>query len=142
MDLYDYIIGSIVDSLDFGFVSVQNTFEKSLFIENPSTKTVRFKIKALEYFKVHVKEGEIPKYSKFELKIKLTPESAKVILSNLMIVFDDNYYKIIKLSAVGKYPNLRINKNFLDFGHVLIGNSKEIELIIQNTEKVFFLIII
>ena len=91
MDLYDYIIGSIVDSLDFGFVSVQNTFEKSLFIENPSTKTVRFKIKALEYFKVHVKEGEIPKYSKFELKIKLTPESAKVILSNLMIVFDDNY---------------------------------------------------
>ena len=142
MDLYDYIIGSIVDSLDFGFVSVQNTFEKSLFIENPSTKTVRFKIKALEYFKVHVKEGEIPKYSKFELKIKLTPESAKVILSNVMIVFDDNYYKIIKLSAVGKYPNLRINKNFLDFGHVLIGNSKEIELIIQNTEKVFFLIII
>lgn len=138
MDLYDHIINSIVDSLDFGFVSVQNTFEKSLFIENPSMKTIRFKVKSLEIFKVHIKEGDIPKNSKFELKIKLTPDSAKVLLSNLMIVLDDNYFKIIKLSAVSKYPNLRINKNILDFGHVLINKSMEIELIIQNTEKVIY----
>ena len=136
MDLYDNIIANIPDTLDFGFVSVQNTFEKSLFIENPSTKNVRFKIKSLDIFRVNVREGEIQKNSKYEIKIKLTPESAKVVLSNMMIVLDENYYKVIKLSAVGKYPNLRINKNFLDYGHVLIGNSKEMELIIQNTEKV------
>lgn len=136
MDLYDHIVAKITDTLDFGFVSVQNTFEKSVLIENPSNKNIHFKVKALEIFKVDVKEGTISKNSKYELKVKITPESAKVIISNMMIVLDDSHSKIIKLSAIGKYPNLKINKNALDFGHVLIGNSKEMELIIQNTEKV------
>jgi hypothetical protein len=136
MDLYDHIVAKIADTLDFGFVSVQNTFEKSVIIENPSTKNIHFKIKALEIFNVNVKEGTIPRNSRFELKIKITPESAKVVISNMMIVLDDSHSKIIKISAIGKYPNLRISKNALDFGHVLIGNSKEMELVIQNTEKV------
>lgn len=136
MDLYEHIIANISDSLDFGFVSVQNTFEKSLIIDNPSSRNIHFKVIALDIFKVNAKEGTIHKNSKFELKIKLTPESAKVLLSNMMIVFDDSHSKIVKLSAIGKYPNLRIGKMALDFGHVLIGNSKEMELVIQNTEKV------
>ena len=136
MDLYDHIFLNIPESIDFGFVSVQNTFEKTLTIENPSNKSIRFKTKCLDIFKLNHTEGEIHKNSKIELKIKLTPDSAKVILSNFMIILDDYQSKTIKLSAVGKYPNLRINKNILDYGHILIGNSKEMELIINNTEKV------
>jgi hypothetical protein len=107
-------------------------------IENPSNRNIHFKVKALDIFNVNIREGTIGRNSKVELRLKLTPDSAKVLISNMMIVFDDSHSKIVKLSAIGKYPNLRINKNVLDFGHVLIGNSKEMELIIQNTEKVGF----
>jgi hypothetical protein len=134
--IYEKIIDKIPDTIDFSFITVKNETQKTFFIENPSDFSILFKIDTEDVYKFEPSQFVLKKKQKVEIKVKITPELATVLIANAIITFDEKSSKVIKMSSIAKYPYLRINKNILDFGNVIIGKSKELELIINNPEKV------
>lgn len=133
---YDKILEKIPETIDFSFITVKNETVKSIVLDNHSDTPILFKIENADTYIFEPTQGIIPKKQKQEIKVRIIPESATVLIANAMITLDDKTSKIIKLSSIAKYPYIRISRNILDFGNVLIGKSKELELIITNTEKV------
>ena len=131
-----YILSSIPDTIDFDFISIKTQTMKSIFLNNTSNQNILFNIENAESFTFEPSGGILPRKKKLEIKIKINPNLARVLVSNARIVLENKYHKIIKLSYVAKYPFLHINKQNLEFGSVQIGKSLEKELILSNLESV------
>ena len=134
--VYSHIFSKIPDTIDFDFISVKNETYKVITLENISTKSILFKIENAEKFIFEPQEGIIPIKKKLDIKVKINPNYATVLIANARIILDQKYTKIIRLSSIAKYPFISINKSNLDFGTVQIGHTKEQELIITNNESV------
>jgi hypothetical protein len=136
--IYHNILSQIPDNIDFGFITVKNETIRSFVIHNYSINSIIFDFEKTDVYQIEPSSGILEKHSKKEIKIKIKSESAVVLIGNSKFKLDrnDKYHKIIKFSCISKYPYLRIDKTHLDFGNVLIGKSKELELIIINPEKV------
>ena len=133
---YSYILSQIPDTIDFDFISVKNETSKSIYLENISEQSILFKIENAEGFTFEPNQGIIPIKKKLEIKIKIIPNLANVLVANARIILDQKYKKIIRLSSIAKYPYLSINKSNIDFGSVQIGHTNEQELIVTNNESV------
>ena len=133
---YSYIFSKIPETIDFDFISVKNETFKTITLENISTKSILFQIENAEGFIFEPNQGIIPIKKKVDLKIKINPNYATVLIANARIILDQKYKKIIRLSSIAKYPFISISKTNLDFGTVQIGHMKEQELIITNNENV------
>jgi len=133
---YSYIFSKIPETIDFDFISVKNETSKSIILENISNKSILFKVENAEGFIFEPNQGIIPIKKRVELKIKINPNYAQVLIANARIILDQKYKKIIRLSSIAKYPFISINRTNLDFGTVQIGHMKEQELIITNNENV------
>ena len=133
---YSHIFSKIPETIDFDFISVKNESYKTITLENISQKSILYKIENAEGFIFEPNQGIIPIKKKVDLKIKINPNYATVLIANARIILDQKYTKIIRLSSIAKYPFISINKNQLDFGSVQIGHVKEQELIITNNESV------
>jgi len=64
--------------------------------------------------------------------IKYTPTEAKVIVSTAILTIENEPPKVIKLSAIGKYPYITANIKKLDFESILVGTKKSKEVLIKN----------
>jgi len=133
---YSYIFSQIPDTIDFDFISVKNETTKSLFLENIAEQSILFQIENAEGFTFEPNQGIISIKKKIEIKIKIIPNLANVLVANARITLDQKYNKIIRLSSIAKYPYLSINKPNIDFGSVQIGHTNEEELIVTNNESV------
>ena len=133
---YSHIFSKIPETIDFDFISVKNMTCKSLTLENISNKSILYKIENAEGFIFEPNQGIIPIKKKIELKIKINPNYATVLIANARIILDQKFSKIIRLSSIAKYPFISINRTNIDFGTVQIGHSKEQELIMINNESV------
>ena len=130
------ILSNIPDAIDFDFISIKTETIKSIYLNNTSNQNILFKIENAESFFFEPAGGIIPHNKRLEIKIKINPSLARVLVSNARIILENKYHKIIKLSYVAKYPFLHINKENLEFGSVQIGKSVEKELILSNLESV------
>ena len=133
---YSFILSKIPDTIDFDFISVKNETIKTINLENISEQSILFKIENAEGFIFEPNQGIIPIKKKVEVKIKIIPNLATVLVANARIILDQKYKKIIRLSSIAKYPYLSINKSIIDFGSIQIGHTKELELIVANNENV------
>ena len=133
---YSYIFSKIPETIDFDFISVRNETCKILTLENISNKSILYKIENAEGFIFEPIQGIIPIKKKIDLKIKINPNYATVLVANARIILDQKFTKIIRLSSIAKYPFISISRASLDFGTVQIGHSREQELIITNNESV------
>lgn len=133
---YQQILDSIPESIDFNFITVKNESVRSLFLDNQSNMSILFTIENGEGYTFEPSSGVVQRHRKQEIKIKITPESAIVLVANAKITLDDKVSKIMKISSISKYPYLTINKSSLDFGVIQIGKYTIQELVINNTESV------
>ena len=134
--IYSIILSSIPESIDFDFITIKNETVKHIYLDNISEKNILFNIENAQGFIFEPSNGIIPKKKKLDIKIKINPDLAKVLVSNARIVLEQKYQKIIKLSFISKYPFLHLNKSSLEFGMVQVGKTIEKELIISNLESV------
>ena len=133
---YQQILESIPDSIDFNFITVKNESIRLLTLENKSNISILYRVENSEGYIFDPPSGVIQRNKKQEIKIKITPDSAIVLVANAKIILDDKVSKIIKLSSISKYPYLTLNKSNIDFGVIPIGKHTLQELIITNTESV------
>ena len=134
--VYSHIFSKIPETIDFDFISVKNETYKTITLENISEKSVLFTIENAEGFIFEPNQGIIPIKKRIDIKIKIKPNYANVLIANARIILDQKYSKIIRLSSIAKYPFISINKSNLDFGTIQIGHVKEQEIIITNNENV------
>ena len=68
--------------------------------------------------------GTLGPKQKLELTLTFTPEEAKVLIATVVFKFSgaEEGSKVLKLSAIGKYPFLLINHEKFDFETLLVGN--------------------
>ncbi len=134
--IYSSILSSIPERIDFDFITIKTETVKHIYLDNISDKDILFNIENAEGFIFEPSNGIISKKKKLDIKIKIKPNLANVLVSNARIILEQKYYKIIKLSFVSKYPYLNINKTSIEFGLIQIGKTSEEELIISNLESV------
>lgn len=134
--IYQHILNSIPESVDFNFISVKNESTRTITLNNISDVSVYFTIEHTPEYKFELDRGVVTKNQNLEIKIKIKPEEASVIVSNAKITLDNKTSKVIKLSSIAKYPYLTLPKDALDFGIVPIGKSSEQDLVLTNTEAV------
>jgi cilia- and flagella-associated protein 65 len=72
------------------------------------------------------------------LTITFTPEEAKVIVATVVFKFSgaEDGTKVLKISAIGKYPFLTINHEKFDFETLLVGKTAQKEVILKNNSLV------
>ncbi len=137
--IYDKILEKVPKEIDFGFIAVKNESIQIFTIENNNKFPIPFSIDSTDVFKFEPNYGNLHKMGKTEIKVKINPQSALVSVGNSQFVIGKDAHrraKVIKVSSISKYPYLKIHKNILDYGNVVIGKNKELELIINNPEKV------
>ena len=117
--IYSSILSSIPERIDFDFITIKTETVKHIYLDNISDKDILFNIENAEGFIFEPSNGIISKKKKLDIKIKIMPNLANVLVSNARIILEQKYYKIIKLSFVSKYPYLHINKSSIEFGFVI-----------------------
>ena len=138
-NIYTNILNKIPKDIEFGFISVKNESFKIITLENNFKTNIPISVETNDTFIFSINNGIIPRQGKIEIKITVIPQTAIVSIGNAQIIIGkekDRKSKIIKLSFISKYPHLKIQKNILDFGNILIGKNKENEIFITNPEKV------
>jgi hypothetical protein len=137
--IYAKILDSIPKDIEFGFIPVKNETKKIFILENTLKTPVPINIESDESFKFNCEKSVIPRLTKFELILSCNPKTANVTIGNALIIIGDEkerISKIIKISYISKYPNVKIQKSIFDFGNVLVGKYEETEIILGNHEKV------
>jgi len=137
--IYTKILEGIPQEIDFGYIPVKNEATKIFQIDNNSKYSIPIFIESNDIFKFNFQKEVIPKFQKFEFKLSIFPQNAIVSIGNARIIIGEEKErkaKIIKMCFISKYPYLKIQKNVLDFGNVLIGKTIENELVLLNPEKV------
>lgn len=78
--------------------------------------------------------GIIMAKQKQEITFSFTPDEAKVIIASAVFKFSgsEEGSKVLKLSAIGKYPFLTINQEKFDFETLLVGKVATKEVILKN----------
>jgi hypothetical protein len=82
--------------------------------------------------------GTLGPRQKQEITFTFTPEEAKVIVATILFKFSgaEDGIKVLKLSAIGKYPFLTINHEKFDFETLLVGKVSEKDVILKNNSLV------
>lgn len=87
-------------------------------------------------FRLSHESGVLPVKGKQEVTISYSPKECEVIISSIIINLNGEEEKVIKLSAVSKYPLLSVSDTALDFEELLVGKSETKEILIHNTGQV------
>ena len=134
--IYSSILEQIPDSIDFNFIPLKNESVRKIYMENLCNEPILFEIQNPEGFTFYPLSGILFKDKKLEIQIKVNPNLAEVLVSNTRIILDNKFAKIIKLSCIGKYPNLFLNQSEIQFNNVQVEKTIQKNLIISNQENV------
>ena len=82
--------------------------------------------------------GTLGHKQKTELTFTFTPEEAKVLIATVVFKFSgaEDGSRVLKLSAIGKYPFLTINHEKFDFETLLVGKVTQKDVILKNNSLV------
>ena len=67
------------------------------------------------------------------------PSEAEVPIATVLIYVgneEDKNFKILKISAIAKYPLLTIDHTRIEFGDLLVGTSKDLKYVFRNPAQV------
>ena len=73
-------------------------------------------------------------YSSF--KIQFHTSKASVTVGTVILEVEGEGQRVIKLSAVGKYPYISANITDVDFGRVLVTRTASREVVLRNSGEV------
>jgi hypothetical protein len=99
---------SIPDSYELGFCPVARRSEHPFTIFNPNAKPLTYLFKFTE-FGVSPSKGVLLPNSYSQFKVDFTPREASVTVGTVILEVEGEPQRVIKLSAVGKYPFININ---------------------------------
>jgi hypothetical protein len=122
-------------NIDFGFCAVGQETDLKFLLENLSGVDKHFSFHDCP-FKISPQKGVLHAKSRLYVKIGYTPTEATVIVASTVFKVDGEEERLIKLSAIGKFPFLKTNNSNIDFEEIMYGKKKVKNLIINNASEV------
>ena len=136
--------------LDFGFSTVKEENTKSFLLRNVGDVDAPFELLAEPPFSLKADKGArgvrptakgiagvISSGQDASISLSFVPQDASVFVGTVVCKQpDDRPTLVMKISGIGKLPFLQISVQTLNFGGVLTGKIKAMELILTNTTLV------
>lgn len=129
------ILDQVPDEIEFGLVSIQTVHKKFISLKNYGDEAIQFCFSDC-FFLTNPKNGAIKPKSAINVAFTCYSQLAKIIVAKIGIKLSNGNCKTIKLSAVFKFPYLIIEKDRLDFGSLIVGNSTCLSTKIINPSEV------
>jgi cilia- and flagella-associated protein 65 len=126
---------SITDSCELGFCAVGKASEFPFTIFNPNAKPLNYLFRFTE-FAVSPSKGVLMPNSYSSFRIEFSTKQASVTVGTVVLEVEGEPQRVLKLSAVGKYPYISASSADLDFGTVLVTKPQTRELILKNNSEV------
>ena len=121
--------------VDFGFCAVGQESERVLKLTNFTHTEKEFRFDECP-FKIEPTQDTIgPKQTK-SVRISYFPTNATVVVASTVFHVTGEKDRVVKLSAIGKFPFLKTLNTKLDFEEVIYGKKKVKNLIINNASEV------
>ena len=131
------VTACIPDALDFGFCPIFEETTKIIILQNPKSKNPsKISIINNSPFVITPLSAIVPGRGKLEINISYIPKEANVVVATVIFQIQNEQDKILKLSAIGKYSYITLNKTVFHFGELLIGQSETKNLVIKNQSAV------
>ena len=131
------ITACIPEALDFGFCPILEETVKTIVLQNPKSKNPsKISITNNSPFIITPTSATVPGRGKLVISIAYVPKEANVVVATVIFQIQNEPDKILKLSAIGKYSYITLNKHVFRFGELLIGQSDTKNLIIKNQSSV------
>lgn len=131
------ITACIPEALDFGFCPIFEETSKVIVLQNPKSKNPsKINIINSSPFVITPASAVVPGRGKLEVTITYIPKEANVVVATVIFQVQNEPDKVLKLSAIGKYSYITLNKYTFHFGELLIGQSDTKNLVIKNQSSV------
>ena len=130
------VLENLPEAIDFGFCPVNQSSFRVIHLENFNAQPLFFNIDENEHFTASPNQGVINPRSKTAISIGFIPNEATAVVSTMIFNVQNEEPKIIKISAIGKYPFLSLSTAKLDFQTLLVNKQITKELIIKNQSQV------
>ena len=111
----------------------QSEFPFSIF--NPNARPLNYLFRFTE-FVISPSKGLLMPNSYSSFKIQFRTDKASVTVGTVILEVEGEGQRVVKLSAVGKYPYLSSNISEVDFGRVLVTRTASREVILRNNGEV------
>ena len=127
----------IPESLEFGFCPINETTTRTILIQNPSRKKpTRFSIINSTPFKISPLSATIQPRGKVKVSFSVVPKECSVVVATVLFQIQEEPDKVLKLSAIGKYAYVTLNKSLFHFGDLLVDQTETQNLVIKNKSQV------
>jgi len=128
---------TIPDALDFNFCPVNETTRRTFTVINVQRKaSTTISVKNDSPFIITPAMVTLAPRGKAEISIEYMPREAKVVVASVIFSIEGEGQKVTKISAIGKFSYITLNKDTFQFGEHLIGQSDTMNLIIKNQSLV------
>jgi hypothetical protein len=104
-------------------------------IFNPNVKPLNYLFRFTE-FAVSPSKGVLMPNSYSSFRIEFATPQASVTVGTVVLEVEGEPQRVLKLSAVGKYPYISASSGDLDFGTVLVTRPQTRELVLKNSSEV------
>ena len=132
-------LDTVPKNFELGYCGVHSTTRYPFQLHNFLQAPIRFEYLLDEGcpFKIAPMRGTMAPRSKTEFMISYHPEMAHVDLASLVLRLNDGEEtKVLKISAVSKYPYLSISHTRVDFEELIVGKTLVKEVLLQNNSFV------
>jgi hypothetical protein len=121
------ILDTIPETIDFGYSAVASVEKRSFVIFNTTPIVLKYSVKIAEDgpFELNQESGTIPVHGRREVTISYAPEKCEVVIATLIVTINEEQDKVVKISAISKYPFLCISDTTVDFKELLVGKSEK-----------------
>jgi hypothetical protein len=131
----NYVSESFPNAIDFGFCIVGQQNKRTFPLTNHLKTDVAFKFED-SAFEFEPASGIIPPKNTVNITVTFKPLEAVVVVANSILTVENEPPRVIKLSAIGKYPYISLGATKIDFETILIGKKVTKDLIIKNQSQV------
>eukprot|EP01018_Ginkgo_biloba_P029313 Gb_05147 [translate_table: standard] len=122
--------------LDFGCCAVKDISECKFQLCNTGEIDAVFQWIVQPPFSFLPPTGTLLTGKTTDIVCRFEPSKASAFKSTALVSLAGSKTQQMELSGVGKYAFLLLSNSSLEFGDVLVGSSRELELVISNTSEV------
>lgn len=125
----------IPECIDFGFCCIQKNIVRQFKLFNYKNTPLEFEFSET-FFHINPSRGTVLPNHQEIVSFSCTFNEAQVVVAKTVLSVTGEEPQVIRISAIGKYPFLRLSTKLINFNEVSIGGVLQQEFEIINPSEV------
>ena len=122
----------VPDQLDFGYVASKDTGHQKFAIKNTGEVGLDFAWNLDRPFTIKPAEGHLEPGESMSFEGTFQPQDASVFVASAVCLLEGNKMACMKVTGIGKYPFISLEQKAIDFGEIVVGQTRETYLRLSN----------